>query len=286
MFSPSMLPFLSGSIFFVVDYKLVQQVVHHPDLQAKGGRYPKALVDHSILIATGHDWKRMRKLTSKAFSNSILNNVHDMTIKILQEKIFPYFDQKQLTDNPYVNLVDLFGKLTLDVLGITSFSYNFGGVDSFISLETNNSTEGDSQIKDSEIPVYQLFGEIKEDIVTSARCIFYKPPRLRKNTRKIDGIISSIIEKRLRQQHKNDNNDLLDYLCEKDTEGVPILTRKEILGNMKTFTFAGHDTATTTMSVMFFELGRRPDIIKKLRKEIDPMFDGGCNPSYYRFQIN
>lgn len=297
--SPSRLPFASASTFWAIDYELVKKVVNHPDLQAKGRAYnnSKPLIGHSVLIATGHDWKRMRKLTAKAFSNKVMVNTHDASIRILHNKVFPYFDRKhRLRDNPYVDLVELLGRFTLDILGIVSFSYEFGGVDELASsvATTHQEHQEQQQLSGNENnkkkSVHQIFSEITQDIVILCRYReLYKPKRMDKNVRDLNNVINSVIDTKIKQQQSNMSNnktnstsDLLDYLMERSPQdGKPILSREEIVGNTKVFSFAGHDTTTTTMSAMFYELGRSPHVVEKLREEIDHYFDsGGCGPTY------
>jgi len=301
--SPSRLPFASKCFFWAIDYELIKEVVNHPDLQTKGSTYDnsKSLIDHSVLIATGHDWKRMRKLTAKAFSNTVMKITHDASIRILHDKVFPYFDQKQSnTDNPYVDLVKLIGRFTLDVLGIVSFSYEFGGVDELVSSETtkfccdsnyNEHQQQQEQQHESKKTAHQIMIEITRDIIITNRFRgLYTPKRMDKNVRDLNNVINTVVDTKMQQQQCNINNnksnnniDLLDHLLETQN-GAPILTREEIVGNTKLFSFAGHDTTTTTLSAMFYELGRSPDIVERLREEIDPYFDdehgSGCGPSY------
>jgi len=308
--SPSRLPFASKTIFWAIDYELVKNVVNHPDLQTKGSTYDnsKSLIDHSVLIATGHDWKRMRNLTAKAFSNTVMKITHNASIRILHNKVFPYFDHKQSnTDKPYVDIVELLGRFTLDVLGIASFSYEFGGVDELVSPETkkcrcdSNHKEQQQQQEscshrcacENKKPVHQIFSEITKDITILDRYRgLYKPKRMGKNVRDLNSVINTVVDTKMQQQQRNINNnksnnnsDLLDYLLERNpNDGTPILTREEIIGNTKVFSFAGQESTTTTLSALFYELGRSPEIVERLRKEIDPYFDdqngSGCGPSY------
>jgi len=297
--SPSRLSFASAGAFFAIDYELVKAIVNHPDLKAKGASYDysKPLIDHSVLIATGHDWKRMRKLTAKAFSHTVMKNTHDTSIRILHDKVFPYFHKKQRNINkPYVDVVDLVGRFTLDVLGSVSFSHDYGGINELISSDCYDSSSETHQCKSdnkNEKLVHQLFSEITEDIQRCNRYRgLYTPKRMNKNVSDLNNVIDTVIDKKIQQQkcNTNDNNsncnrDLMDYLLERNPkDGTPILTREEIVGNTKVFAFAGHDTTGTTISAMFFELGCSPDVVKKLREEIDPYFDdengSGCGPTY------
>ena len=149
IWSPSTLPFLYQGQFFVVDHELAISVVNYP-LQSKGPVYDvvRPLVGKSVLVATGTDWKRMRKLISKAFSNRVMLNVHHSAVNILQDKAFPYFDRERRIEN----VRDFMQQLSLDILGIVSFSYDFGGVDDFIGGNDNieNEDKNDEKFEHDE----------------------------------------------------------------------------------------------------------------------------------------
>merc|ERR1712166_1144425 len=224
----------------------------------------------------------MRNLTAKAFSNTVMKITHNASIRILHNKVFPYFDHKQSnTDKPYVDIVELLGRFTLDVLGIASFSYEFGGVDELVSPETkkcrcdSNHKEQQQQQEscshrcacENKKPVHQIFSEITKDITILDRYRgLYKPKRMGKNVRDLNSVINTVVDTKMQQQQRNINNnksnnnsDLLDYLLERNpNDGTQILTREEIIGNTKVFSFAGQESTTTTLSALFYELGRSP----------------------------
>lgn len=60
---------------------------------------------------------------------------------------------------------------------------------------------------------------------------------------------------------------LLDVLLQSTINGEP-LTNGDILEEVNTFTFAGHDTTSTAISATLYTISRHPEVQEKLNKEI------------------
>ena len=123
------------------------------------------------------------------------------------------------------------------------------------------------------------FFEITQDITILDRYRgLYKPKRMGKNVSDLNNVINTGVDTKMQQKQRNINNtkininsNLLDYLLERSLNNrTPILTREGIIGNTKAFSFAGQESTSTTLSPMFYKLSRSPDIVEKLRQEIDP----------------
>jgi cytochrome P450 len=72
-----------------------------------------------------------------------------------------------------------------------------------------------------------------------------------------------------------------NLLTASDPEGGANLTMDELVANCIVFLVGGTDTTTITVCYAFWELGRRPEIRAKLRKEILAAFpDPGVMPTY------
>ncbi len=62
-------------------------------------------------------------------------------------------------------------------------------------------------------------------------------------------------------------HDLLSLLMDASDEGGEQLTDQQIRDEVMTLLFAGHDTTTSTVAFMFYELARHPDVVAALRDE-------------------
>ena len=68
--------------------------------------------------------------------------------------------------------------------------------------------------------------------------------------------------------------DVLSLLIDASDEDGNQLTDRQIRDEVMTLLFAGHDTTTSTVAFMFYELARRPDVVEALREEQDRVLGG------------
>ena len=91
--------------------------------------------------------------------------------------------------------------------------------------------------------------------------------RLRRVRRTLDGIILGEIARRRREGDAGE--DILGLLIEaEDTEGNRF-TDEQVRDQALTLLFAGHDTTTSTVSFLFYELARHPEWGERLADERD-----------------
>jgi len=287
--SPYYLPFLSKSTLFLTDYELVAQAMNHPKLQSKGTQYAALSVftKDSILGApTNDDWKRMRKLTSKAFSNHVMNSTNEISHSMMASKVYPFLDQLA-KEGKEIDVKDFTSPLTLDILGRVAFSYSVGGLDMLLNKKNHNDDSTSATTTKSngseKKELYQVFSEISEDLQILIRLRKFLPEwiikflilrRFNPNVQLLNDTITDVLYQRRSEAIKNEEkkDDLLGYLLEKDERGDPILSTQELLGNTRVFLAAGNDTTAISITFALYEISRKPDILQKLRLEVDPLF--------------
>jgi cytochrome P450 len=97
--------------------------------------------------------------------------------------------------------------------------------------------------------------------------------RLRRVRRTLDGIILGEIARRRRDGEAGE--DILGLLMEaKDDEGMRF-TDEQVRDQVLTLLFAGHDTTTSTVAFLFYELARQPDWAERLAAERDSVVGDG-----------
>ena len=69
--------------------------------------------------------------------------------------------------------------------------------------------------------------------------------------------------------------DVLSLLLGVRDEAGQGFSDREVRDQLMTLMFAGHDTSTSTLTFMMYELARRPDVIDKLQEEQDRVLGGG-----------
>ncbi|HEX4189067.1 MAG TPA: cytochrome P450 [Solirubrobacteraceae bacterium] len=97
--------------------------------------------------------------------------------------------------------------------------------------------------------------------------------RMQEAARKLDGVIHAEI--RSRRASGERGVDILSLLLDAEDEDGDTLSDGQIRDEVMTLLFAGHDTATSTISFMFYELARHPEIVARLIDEQDRELTGG-----------
>jgi len=109
---------------------------------------------------------------------------------------------------------------------------------------------------------------------------FLPTPQNKQFDRKLKYFVS-VVEEILNSFYKNPKdyeNTLLAKLTESDENGTK-LSKKEIMDNIKTFLFAGHDTTGSALSWSLYYISTHPEVQEKLREEAKSILSAG-SPSF------
>lgn len=94
------------------------------------------------------------------------------------------------------------------------------------------------------------------------------------NSRQVlDEIVFAEIERR-RAAPDDERQDILSLLLGARGEAGEAFTDREVRDQVMTLMFAGHDTSTSTLTFMMYELARHPDVAERLREEQDRVLGG------------
>jgi len=91
--------------------------------------------------------------------------------------------------------------------------------------------------------------------------------KMQKAGAKLDRIIYAEISRRRATGERG--QDVLSLLIDAEDEDGDTLSDEQIRDEVMTLMFAGHDTTTSTVSFMFYELARHPEIVARLLAEQD-----------------
>src|SRR5207244_11287204 len=92
--------------------------------------------------------------------------------------------------------------------------------------------------------------------------------------RKLDTMIYAEIARRRATGERGD--DIVSLLLDAQDEDGTTLSDLQIRDEVRTLLFAGHDTTTSTISFMFYELARHPEIVGRLQREQEERFVDGA----------
>jgi cytochrome P450 len=96
--------------------------------------------------------------------------------------------------------------------------------------------------------------------------------RLQAAARKLDTLIYAEIAERRASGRRG--QDILSLLLDAEDEDGNTLSDLQIRDEVMTLMFAGHDTTTSTVSFMFYELARHPEVVARLLAEQDARLSG------------
>jgi cytochrome P450 len=97
--------------------------------------------------------------------------------------------------------------------------------------------------------------------------------QMQKARRSLDRVIFGEIARRRAAGSRG--KDLLSLLLDATDEDGNRLSDQQVRDEVMTLLFAGHDTTTSTIGFMFYELGRSPEVVAALREEQDRALGGG-----------
>jgi cytochrome P450 len=97
--------------------------------------------------------------------------------------------------------------------------------------------------------------------------------RMQHAARRLDELIYADIAERRRDGRRG--SDIISLLLDAEDDQGNSLSDLQIRDEVMTLLFAGHDTTTSTISFMFYELARHPAIVARLLAEQDGLADRG-----------
>jgi cytochrome P450 family 110 len=96
--------------------------------------------------------------------------------------------------------------------------------------------------------------------------------RMKQRQRKIHDLLQAlIIEKRTKQDDRR--GDVLSLMMAARDENGQAMSNSELIDELLTILFAGHETTATTLAWAFYQIHRNPDILEKLLSELDSLGD-------------
>ncbi|RUP45711.1 cytochrome P450 [Jimgerdemannia flammicorona] len=262
-------------ILTVGDPDMARQVLNNIDDFPKmttGSNRPDDLISRffgtNLVSSNGVTWRRQRRIANPAFHRGWNTEIFAERAGVLVENI----RRAITTGEDEVEMVDMFQRLTLDVLGKAVFGYNFAG------LENPNSEYiqiYNEIVKLSGQPINLFFPFITQ----------YLRPGLDSKIVRFDDMLYRIIDHKREEilraaaerggqpmtPEEEKGADLLALMlqaCNAEEEGRR-MDRKELRDNMMAFFIAGyflehaqlvfqHDTTSSAFSSAFYELATQP----------------------------
>jgi cytochrome P450 len=252
-------------ILLVNDPELTRSILTNPL-----GRFPKndlmvgalePLVGESIFVSDGAAWARQRRMVEPAFSHMGVNRAFASMSGAVD-------DYETLLDGlaargEAFSLDAAMSHLTADIICRTIFSR---------SLEEGRAREVFHAFALFErmvasVDLYQL-------IVGKPWARVEQPARVLEACERIRSHIAAMLAPRL-EGAEGGEDIAADLIAARDPETGEGFTRKELIDQIGVFFLAGHETTASVLTWAFFILSQRPEIVERMRAEIDKAAGAG-----------
>ncbi|XP_032689286.1 cytochrome P450 4C1-like isoform X2 [Odontomachus brunneus] len=254
-------------LIFINEPDQVKVILQNPSCLNKNVLYDvtRPWIGKGLITAPAHIWFGHRKMLASSFNTNMLRGFCDIFVE--QTSIF--MDKLEHMVNDEVDLFQHLTMCTLDIIYGTSLGIKLG-----------------SQLNKSNTYVKAII-RVKEIIIQRVQNIFLFPDiifnftSLSREQQKYINFINSAAEKVIEQKENIRNNlfgnqnqsakpsrkVFLDLLMEASDEGKKF-TRKDIIDEINTISFAGSDTTGTTLNFTMFILANFPEIQQKVYEEL------------------
>ena len=95
--------------------------------------------------------------------------------------------------------------------------------------------------------------------------------QMMRSRRRLDALLYEEIDRRRASGERGE--DILSMLLDASDEDGGSLGREQVRDEMMTLLFAGHDTTTSTVAFMFYELARNPEVLDDAQTSVDMILD-------------
>ena len=261
-----------GPIFsiYVTGPEVAQIIFNQADSKNQTFNYMmEPWLGKGLVLSNGAYWKRNRKLLTPTFHYNSLRNF----VKIINkssDRLTQIINRNSNAEDP-VEFYPLVSNMTLEAILNCICSQN-----SDLQLNIDSNCTEMQYIEGLE-KIRQGMGERFGGGLLNIFDIFYyrreKGKGFMTGSKMTKQYILSLIQERRAATRKEEgkqssNYDMLDLLMmSRDEEGNG-LTEEEIIDELNTFVFAGHDTTGSTSSFLFYLLAKHPELQQKCRDEV------------------
>ncbi|XP_077135679.1 cytochrome P450 3A24-like [Ranitomeya variabilis] len=239
-------------------------------------------LESAVLVAADDQWKRIRTVLSPTFTSGKLKQMFPI-IKEYGELLVKNI-HKKISNKESLNMKDIFGSYSMDIVLSTSFSVN---VDSLNNPNDPFVTNGRKLF---------TFSFLNPLFLITVLFPFLIPLLKKLNfcflSKSVLDFFQDAITRIKKSRHKGVHTDRVDFLQlmvdaqSKDNStggsdhGYKELTDTEIMAQGLIFIMAGYETTSTTLMFLAYNLATHPDVQTKLQEEIDIFLPNKAPPTY------
>ncbi len=250
-------------ILLVNDPAWVARILADHDLFPKNDLFVEALEDlvgNSMFVTSGDTWRRQRRMVEPAFSHMRIHRAFDFMAAAVDD--FEGWLADQAAAGAAFSLDAAMSHLTADVITRTIFSVPLAG-------DTSRAVFDDFMRFERQVGSIDL----KRLLWDRPWSPHAQPPAVVEACRNIRRHLGAMLDARLATPGLDDIAGAVLEARDTDT-GAPF-TREELIDQLGVFFLAGHETTASSLTWAFFILAQRPDVVARLRAEVDAVVGDG-----------
>ncbi|XP_054083610.1 cytochrome P450 6a22-like [Zeugodacus cucurbitae] len=257
-------------IAVVLDLDLIKSILIK-DFNKFTDRFVKRKIDsvftHNLFRVHGDQWRPLRTKLTPTFTSAKMKFMFPTVVIVANQLDAAFGSQLSNTPSGDVELHDLMGRFTTDVIGHCAFGVECNSL--------KNPNVAFRRIGHRIFYPRYLSIRLRTFMVTyPAMFKFLKFFNVKQTPKDIEDFIVQLVRDtvRLREEQNIQRNDFLNMLIElknsKDLKGLPAMGIEEMAAQVFVFFAAGFETSSSNMTYGLFELAKNPQIQEKLRSEI------------------
>jgi len=223
----------------------------------------RLVVDDSIVTTDGEQWRPLRRIAQPAFHRQSVARMTGMMVRCTTEMVGRWADRLEASQT--FDVAAEMHQLTLRIIGLALFS---------VDLESEATRELGEAVG---IALEYTAGSTNPFRLPSS----VPTPANRRFARAMKVFETFVFDTLAQRRESGDHPpDLMSMLLEAvDPETGESLSHVQIRNEMLTYLIAGHETSATTLTWLFYELSRHPEVRRRLDGELERVL-GGDAPTF------
>jgi cytochrome P450 len=232
-------------------------LIENRDVYVKGATYDaiRVLTGQGLLTLEGDAWRKRRRLAQPAFHRERLNQLVAAMVGITGETLSEW--RARIGPGVAVDAHAEMMRLTLEIVGATLLGLRFGRA----------TTDGSARAFGDALELLS----VRSNSPVALPLGWPTPGNLR--LRRALGFVDTMVQDVIRGARAQDSRaapTLLGMLLDaRDQDTGETLTDRELRDEVVTLVLAGHETTALLLSWGFTLLGRHPQIVRRMRAEVD-----------------
>lgn len=247
--------------FYLINHpSLVRQVLMetHKTFDKRSAIYRRFanVFGRGLVVAEGQQWKRQRRLMQPLFGPVAVQKYFGLMVAAIEEMLLGW--ERRFRNSEVFDVAPEMKTLTLHIAGQALFSDGFRDSAQRIAEWTEVINRYAAK---PPIPIVRDFW-------------FPSPVNFRLKTalKEFHHFISELIERRSAGGHEDDLLAILLASRHEDT-GEP-MSREELIDEVLGMIIGGHETSSSALTWVWYELAQNPSVAERLRAEIDTVLQG------------